>query len=470
MTDMPHTDRGWRALLEPGHRGPLALISAGIGMHAFNDLSIAASVPVAYADLGALPLLPLAYALFFIGVVSGGILSARIRDRIGARRTALAAACLFLTGVTLTATAPAGWVFATGRAMQGLSDGVIAALCYSLIPELFRPALVPRVFSVEAVVWALAAALGPLAGGFATEYLDWRAAMLVCLPFALAFLATVPATLPRRARDAAPVKGLIPWPAAVCLLGAVALSLPSALPETRAAVLALPLGLGLFAFALTRDRLRTARFFPSDAFRQGTVGRATWAIFLMPVAQATSSVFLPLALRETFALSPVWVGWIAVTMAMCWSLSAMWVAGLSDAGRHATLRFGPLSQVVGAACIAAGLSSGTLPLVVLGHGLAGIGFGCVWGPANHAIMAATPPAEKARTSSFMPTVQTTGFAVGAGLAGWVAAASALIPALQAGTAGAAVLLLWGGAACIAALTLIATLPMGRDVIEAPVTA
>ena len=79
------------SLLAPGTRGPVLAISAGIGMHAFNDLAITASIPVAMESLGALPMLPLVYALFFIGVVAGGVTSAEIRSRLGARATALGA-------------------------------------------------------------------------------------------------------------------------------------------------------------------------------------------------------------------------------------------------------------------------------------------------------------------------------------------------------------------------------------------
>ena len=454
---------GATGILAPGQRGPVMLISAGVGMHAFNDLAIAASVPVAYSDLGALPMLPVAYALFFIGVVTGGLLSARLRSRFGARRLALGAATVFVTGVLLTSTAPAGAVFALGRAMQGLSDGLIVALCYGLIPELIAPALVQRVFSVEAVVWALAAALGPLAGGFATEYLDWRAAMLVCLPFAILFLICATLILPARP-PRAPERRVTPsLPVQMCLAGAVLLSVPAALPALPLAALAIPVGLALFAAALHRDAGADDAFFPRAAFRTGTVGRATWALFLMPVAQSVSSVFLPLSLRETFDISPVWVGWMAVTMAMCWSLSAMWVAARPAGLRHTLMRAGPAFQVAGALTIACGFSAGLPGLVAIGHGLSGVAFGLVWGPANQAIMRATAEGEQGRTSSFMPTIQTTGFAVGAGLGGWAAGLTGLIPALQSGSGTGAVWVIWGGAAAVALAGLAATLSLPRAI-------
>lgn len=457
-------DTGDESLLSPRYRGPVIAISAGIGMHAFNDLSISASIPVAFDALGSLAMLPLAYALFFIGIVAGGVVSAHVRGRFGARATALGAAAVFLTGMALTAAAPLPVVFALGRFLQGISDGVIAALCYSLIPEIFAAHLVARVFAIEAVVWATAAALGPLTGGYATETLSWRAAMLVGLPLALVFLVAAVFVLPVRALDAqsATRRAVALRPVAICLAGVALLALPTALPGQQIAVLGLPLGLAAVALALRVDGGRSERFFPREAFGRSLVGRGTWIMFLMPVAQSVSTVFLALALRAVWGLSPIWTGWIVVIMAMFWSLSAFVVSRAGRAARVRLLSLSPLVQVAGLLLIAYGLTSGWLPLVMLGHALSGCAFGFSWGPANERVMEATAEGEKSRTASFMPTVQTTGFAVGAGLFGWLATATGLVAALESGGSPAAVWAIWGGAALVALMAVPVARGLGRE--------
>ncbi|SIN95762.1 MFS transporter [Vannielia litorea] len=445
------------SLLSPGTRGPVLAISAGIGMHAFNDLAISASIPVAMESLGALTMLPLVYALFFIAVVAGGVTSAEIRARIGARATALGAAGCFVAGTLLTATASSGAAFALGRALQGLSDGVIAALCYALIPQLFAAAVVARVFAVEATVWALAAALGPLAGGYATEHAGWRVAMLTGLPLALVFLATGAAILPRRAADGFVIQRRTPLgPVALCLAGAAVLALPSALPESPAAALGLPAGLALLALALATDRRRPRpRFFPSGAFTLTPLGAGTWLIFLMPVAQSVSSIFTALCTRAIFGLSTILTGWVVVTMALNWSLWAVVAGRLPAHRRQAALRVAPALQIAGAACVGTGFVTATLPLVLLGQSLSGAAFGLSWGPANQLVMEAAPEAERPRTASFMPTVQTLGFATGAGLFGWIAGVTGLLPALATGATVLPLAALWGTAALIACTALLA---------------
>ncbi|MGR3323358.1 MAG: MFS transporter [Pseudooceanicola sp.] len=438
-------------LTDRAHLGAVLVISAGIGMHAFTDLAITASIPIALAELGNIGLIPLTYALFFIGILAGGILSAQIRSGIGARATALTAATCFLAGMTLTAIAPHGLVFALGRAMQGASDGVIAALCYSLIPELFTGALIARVFAVEAVVWALAAALGPVAGGYATEVLGWRAAMIVGLPLALFFLLAAARLLPARATDgqSATPRRIALGPVALCLAGITVLALPAALPDHAWTVAVLPLSLGLVALALRRDGTRGPRFFPSDAFSRSAAGRGMWVMFLMPVAQAASTVFMALMLRQTWGLSPILTGWIVIAMAMHWSLAAFVTTRMPRHLRFAALRHAPGLQAIGLLAVGFGFSGGVLGAVILGHALCGLSFGFSWGPANEVVMETTPPADKSRTASFMPTVQTTGFAVGAALMGWIAVAGHMIAEAPGEASDRGAWAVWGVAAAIA---------------------
>lgn len=441
------------ALLTPRYRGATLTVSAGIAMHAFNDLAIAASIPLAYDDLGRLWLMPWAYALYYISSIAGGLMSARLRARFGARTTALAGAACFLLGVGLTATAPAAEVFALGRALQGVSDGVIVALCYGLIPSLFPGGLVSRIFAAEATIWAVAAIVGPLAGGYATELLNWRAAMLVCLPLTLLFLVTVPRSLPHGRDSAALGATASLLPAALCLLGTIFFAAPSALPGRPLVVLCLPLGLALIVWALLRDGRQADRFFPPNAFGRGTVGGGTRTLLMMPLAQSVSSVFLAAAIGETWPLTAVWVGWIVVAMPIGWSVTGLWVGGLTPQKRWQAMRAAPSAQLLGLLLIATGLTQGWLVAVVAGHACSGLAFGLVWGSCNQAIIEATSEAEAARTSSFMPTVQTAGYAIGSGFWGWVAGLSGLFPALKAGAADVPIWIIWGGAACLSVLVL-----------------
>src|SRR5690606_25704055 len=109
----------------------------------------------------------------------------------------IGAALVFVLGSALAGAAGSMPELLFGRALQGLGEGIVAAICYALIPELFPSLLVPKVFGAEAVVWALAAFLGPVLSGFLTEAISWRAAFLVNLPFGAIFITLVLLVVPR---------------------------------------------------------------------------------------------------------------------------------------------------------------------------------------------------------------------------------------------------------------------------------
>jgi MFS family permease len=187
----------------------LALISSGIGLHAFNQFAIVAAMPLAAAELGGRDWYSWVYSLYFIGSIAGGTAAASIRDLLGVRR-ALALSSLFfaLGGLNAFVAPDFGWIV-FGRFLQGVSDGLIVAICYSLIPANFSSSLIARVFAVEATVWAVTALLGPLIGGLMTETISWRSSFLAVTPFLLTLVLftflTEPKTGEGRAASFAPV-------------------------------------------------------------------------------------------------------------------------------------------------------------------------------------------------------------------------------------------------------------------------
>lgn len=444
----------WRGELLPR----TLAISSGIGLHAFNEISIAPVVPLALEALDALRLLPWIYALFFAGVIAGGMTAAALRARLGPRGAMLAAGALYLAGVLGTATATDATWLLSGRAVQGVADGWIVAICYSLIPELFPAVLVTRVFSVEAVIWAGAAVLGPLAAGVATEAVGWRAGLVVSLPLLLLLLVMTPRTLPAggERQEAIPL-GRHMWVIVVSVGATLLFSLPSVLPGGGPVSLALPAAALVFVAVFLLDRNRREPFFPPRLFGFATTaGLGSWVILLMSAGQSMSTVFLAHALHVVFALSPVWTGFLLVTMAMTWSIVALPVGRVTDpALRRLILRTGPAFQLVGMLLIGTGLALGALPVVLAGQVVVGTGFAFVWAITNQSIMADAAPADRTRTSALLPATATAGYVMGAGLGGWVAARSDLIATLGTEAGRVPVLVLWSAGAVLAAAALAA---------------
>ena len=404
---------GWAELLQKPYGARLTALSAGIGLHAFNEIAIAPVIPMALDALAAPHLLPFVYAAFFLLVITGGLTAAPLRRKLGARAGLLLAGALYLAAVATQSLAPSAPVLLVGRALQGLSDGWIVALCYSLIADLFPARLVPRVFSVEAIIWALAAVLGPLAGGFTAEWVHWRAALAVSLPFILILFAVLPMALPAGQKGQADT------------------------PQKQ--------GQG-------RRRLLPPKLFGFST----TAGRGSWLLFLMSVAQSVSAVFLAYGLRHIFGLPAAAAGLTVVTLALTWSVVAMPVAGLKSlASKRRAVRFGPLFQALGCGLIATGFYTGFLPLVVAGQVSSGAAFGMLWATANQAIIEDADPEHRMTTGSLLPSIATCGSVFGSSVIGGLASSAGVIDRMAGDAPHWEALALWGTAACISILALIA---------------
>lgn len=437
---------GYASLLRGESGRMLALISSGIGLHAFNQFAIVSAMPLAAAELDGRDWYSWVYSLYFIGSIAGGTAAASVRDRLGVRLS-LAVACLVFTfGGLVAFVAPAfGWIV-VGRLLQGVADGLIVAICYSLIPANFASPLIARVFAVEATVWAVTALLGPLIGGLITEATSWRFSFLAVAPFlvtlALFTALAEPKTSGGRAASFAPVS------VGLCVLTALifALSSASAQPLWQAALLVIGV-VALLSVGVLDGRFG-ARLFPAGSFRSGSVlGRAFLILFLMSAGHSAGSTYLALFASDVFGLGPAVVGYVVVTMAISWSLVAMFASRYEAfAWRNATMWLGPLFLLAGFAAIAIAIGLHWLPLIVFGQALVGAGFGLAWANVNEAAMDAADPQDRDLASALLPTMSTAGYAVGAALSGTIATATGLTASLSTGSAGDTATWLYGTAA------------------------
>ncbi|MEB2842954.1 MFS transporter [Rhizobiales bacterium RZME27] len=423
----------WSALLSGRNAVMLALVSAGIGLHAFNSFAIVAAMPLAAEELGGAALFSWAYSLYFIGSIAGGTGAAAFRDRVGPVSALLVSCLLFTLGGLAALIAPNFSFILTGRLLQGIADGLIVAIAYSLIPGNFRSGLISRVFAVEAMVWAVASLLGPLAGGWLAEAFSWRISFLAVVPFLLLLLVLTPMAKP----EASTAKRAAAAPFAIGMLiaGALVLSLSSVASSALGQVAAVVAGIALFILAIVFDGRLGPKLLPADAFGAGSVfGCGLWVLLLMSLSHSVGAVYLALAISEIWAYRPTVVGAIVLLMALTWSVVAVFASRHPSPERQdLRTRMGPLFQVAGFVCIAIGLTTQTIALVVFSQIMIGTGFGLAWANVNRAALAGASDEDRDRAGALLPTVSTGGYAIGAGLAGLVATATGLVANLHNGS-------------------------------------
>ncbi|KPI03714.1 drug resistance transporter, EmrB/QacA subfamily [Actinobacteria bacterium OK074] len=124
-----------------------------------------------------------AYTLAFGGLL---LLGGRVADLVGRRTTFMIGLLGFAAASALGGAATGQGMLFGARALQGVFAALLAPSALSLLATTFTdPKDRSRAFGVFGAIVGAGAAIGLLAGGVLTEYLDWRWCLYVNVPVAL---------------------------------------------------------------------------------------------------------------------------------------------------------------------------------------------------------------------------------------------------------------------------------------------
>src|SRR4051794_17837232 len=139
-----------------------------------------------------------AYTLTFGGLL---LLGGRAGDILGRRRVFMTGILLFIAASLLGGLAQEPWQLLAARALQGVGGAIASPTALALITTTFAegPAR-NRAFGVFAAVSAGGGAVGLLAGGMLTEWLNWRWVLFVNVPIGILIAVLTPIYIAESAR------------------------------------------------------------------------------------------------------------------------------------------------------------------------------------------------------------------------------------------------------------------------------
>src|SRR5476649_1502610 len=178
----------WRHLLLGPSRRTVWTISIGVAIQAFGWFLVSTIMPSVVLELGRPEQLSWGTTAFLALSVPGSASAGYLKGRFGARRVLIAAGIIVIASNLLGLLSPSMEVFLLSRAVQGLGEGLILALCYILVGDSLAPREVSPAFAILAVVWALATLIGPWLAGLLTAIASWRLAFTPLLLLAGTFL------------------------------------------------------------------------------------------------------------------------------------------------------------------------------------------------------------------------------------------------------------------------------------------
>jgi MFS family permease len=396
----------------------LVIVAGGSVLAATNSMISLTITPTTVLEIGGVGAISWTTTLYVVASIVAAAAGGLLRARLGLRRAALLGPLVFVAGALLCAAAPTMPVLLAGRLVQGLGAGLALALSYACIRILFPEAQWPRLFALISAVWAIAALAGPLLGAGLIALASWRLAYLTMAGLGLALGLTALATLPAGGRGEA-AEGSFPlaWLSGLGL--AILLIAAAGNLGTLASKLAMvAAGVALAVWLVRVDRGKAAGVLPSDAFAWSTpVGLGLWIVLALFAGAMPFGVYGALILQVLHHQPPLVAGYVLAWEALCWSLAAIAIARLDQRYWNFALVAGPALIAAGLAGLAVTLPAGHMPWIVVAATVIGSGYGVCWAFLGQRIMAGARAGEGDRAAASIATLEMTGIAVGAALAG-----------------------------------------------------
>lgn len=167
-------------------RWVLAVAVLGSGMAFLDGTVVNVALPAIGRDLGA-STSALQWILngYLLTLASFILLGGSLGDRYGRRRIFVVGTAIFTVASLLCAAAPSDELLVAARLLQGVGGALLTPGSLAMIEASFRPGERARAIGAWSGLVGVAAAVGPLLGGYLVEAVSWRAIFLINLPIGI---------------------------------------------------------------------------------------------------------------------------------------------------------------------------------------------------------------------------------------------------------------------------------------------
>ncbi|MBV9192706.1 MAG: DHA2 family efflux MFS transporter permease subunit [Solirubrobacterales bacterium] len=414
-------------------RWVLAATVLGSGMAQLDATVVNVALPSIGRDLharvSALQLVVTAYSVTLAALI---LLSGTLGDRLGRRRVFVVGVVWFSAASAVCAAAPSVGVLVGARALQGVGGALLTPGSLAIIEATLVKSDRGQAIGAWSALGGVAAAIGPLLGGWLVQAVSWRAIFVINLPLGclVAWLAVrhVP-----ESRDET-ISGRLDYAGAILATAGLA-GATYALVEGPSRGLGSPAVLasaivgiaGLVGFVALERRIEHPML-PLDIFASRQFTAANLVTFVVYAALGGVFFLLVVVLQTSLGYSPVAAGAASLPVTVL-------MLGLSSRAGALAQRIGPrLPLTIGPLLIAAGMllmtrigpgssySEAVLPAVIV----FGLGLATTVAPVTMTVLAAADERHAGAASGINNAVART-----AGLL-----AVALLPAIAGLTGGA----------------------------------
>jgi EmrB/QacA subfamily drug resistance transporter len=344
------------------------------------------------------------YLLVYAGLL---LAAGTLGDRFGRRRALVTGLVVFAIGSVLAALSDSSSALIASRALMGVGAAGIMPTTLSILTNIFPDGERAKAIAVWSAVAGLGVAIGPIAGGWLIEHLDWRWIFLFNLPAVAACIAGAAVLVPESRDPGKPKLDVVGALLSIAGLSAFVWGLIEA-PErgwTSLTILAAFAGGAAILAAFAAWERRVAEpMLDLGVFRNARFSAASASITFVYFALMGVMYFMTTYLQSVLGHSALEAGVLFLPIAFGLVVSAKSAVELTKRLGTKVVVAGGLSIVAGALVLVTtfetGTPDGTLCVVL---GMLGLGMGLAIAPATESIMGSLPR-EKAGIGSAMNDV------------------------------------------------------------------
>ncbi|MGI8855849.1 MAG: MDR family MFS transporter [Thermomicrobiales bacterium] len=309
------------------------------------------------------------------------------------------------------------------RGLQGVGGGIIMAITFTIIGDIFPPAVRGKYQGLLSAVWGMSSVFGPTLGGWITDSFSWRWIFYINLPVGILAITALFFAFPYFKPEG--VKRVIDFAGVATLLAAL---VPLLLALTwvtnygwgapRVVGLLIVAAIMIAAFILAESRA-VEPLLPLSLFRDRVIALSTVSVFLTGMAMFGSILFIPLFMQTVIGVSATQSGSLLTPMMVIWSVGSISAGQLvARMGRYKmVVLVGMALMTVGLFLLARMTADTTRPTVVAFMLLIGMGMGLTMPIFTLIVQNAAPQRQIGAATATVQFFRQIGSTVGAAIFG-----------------------------------------------------
>jgi len=354
-------------------------------------------------------------------------IAGKLSDLYGRKRFLIAGVVLFGVASVLCGNAESMLQLIAWRGLQGVGAGLVTAMAFTTIADLFPPAKRGRVSGMMGAVFGVASVVGPAVGGFLTDGPGWRWVFYVNIPFGLLSATIIWFSFPHVVTSHHK-RPSIDYAGALTLLAAViplllALSWGGRDYAWDSPVTLSLIGGGLSAIGIFLFVERRARepILPLQLFQNDVVATSSTAVTLVAAGMFGTTLFIPLFIQTVIGSSATKSGAVMTPLMLAMICSSMTSGQLmTRLGRYRAIAiFGVSTTALGLFLLSLMDVDTTYGTVVRNMVIMGLGLGATMPVFSLSVQNAVDPKFVGTATSTIQFFRSMGGSLGAAVFGSV---------------------------------------------------